>query len=78
MGKSDPPSSDRAVLWRGKDGEGGSVLIKVESRNRQPSKQMIQAKPQNGNPKDAKSPSDFLSILSPARVGNSKFLDAII
>ena len=33
---------------------------------------------ENGNPKDAKSPSDSLSILSPARMGDSKLLDAII
>jgi hypothetical protein len=52
MWKSDPPSSDRAGLWRGEDGEGGNVLIKVEDKTRQPSKRTIPITPQNGNPKE--------------------------
>jgi hypothetical protein len=60
MWKSDPPSSDRAGLWRGEDGEGGNVLIKVENKTRQPSKRTIPITPQNGNPKEGKVSFGFL------------------
>jgi len=60
MWKSDPPSSDRAGLWCGEDGDGGNVLIKVESGTRQPPKRTIPNTPQKENPKDGNVSFGFL------------------